>query len=85
MVKLKLCFLRQSIILQPKFTLVQSDLSYVSFDNLLAIVLEPKKVSKGKIIYYHFDKALDIFEKLVTLIFQLPFLKYLIFFYKVKL
>lgn len=47
-----------------KFKLVETDLSYESYDNLLAIVPEPKKVTKGKrVLYYEFDTPLDIFEK----------------------
>lgn len=61
--EVKIMFFRSIDHTATKFKLVESDLSYVSFNNLLAIVPEPKKVCKGKRIYYHFDKALDIFEK----------------------
>lgn len=45
-----------------KFKLVQTDISYEPFDNLLAIVPEPEKVCKGKRVHYQFD-TVDIFEK----------------------
>lgn len=45
-----------------KFRLVETDLSYEPFDNLLAIVLETKKVNQGKILYYQFVIPLEIFE-----------------------
>ena len=61
--EVKIMFFKSIDNTATKFKLVESDLSYIPFDNLLAIVPEPKKVCKGKRIYYHFDTALDIFEK----------------------
>lgn len=46
-----------------KFILVETDLSYEPFDNLIAIVPKPKKVNKGKRVYYQFNTPLEIFEK----------------------
>lgn len=46
-----------------KFRLVETDLSYEPFENLVSIVPEPKKINKGKRVYYQFDTPLEIFEK----------------------
>ncbi|CAK1583097.1 unnamed protein product [Parnassius mnemosyne] len=50
-------------ILQKKFRLIETDVSYEPFENLIAIVPDPKKVYKGKRVYYQFDSPLEIFEK----------------------
>lgn len=61
--EVKIMFFKSIDDTATKFKLVETDLSYEPFDNLLAIVPEPKKVSKGKTVYYQFDTPLDIFEK----------------------
>lgn len=62
--EVKIMFFKSMDHTATKFKLVESDLSYVPFDDLIAIVPEPKKVCKGtRISFYQFDTPLDIFEK----------------------
>ncbi|CAH0558569.1 unnamed protein product [Brassicogethes aeneus] len=62
--EVKIMFFKSMDHTATKFKLVESDLSYVPFDNLIAIVPEPKKLCKGsRISYYQFDTPLNIFEK----------------------
>lgn len=61
--EVKIMFFRSVDDTAKKFRLVETDLSYEPFENLLAIVPDPKKVYKGKRIYYQFDTPLEIFEK----------------------
>lgn len=61
--EVKIMFFRSVDDTAKTFRLVETDLSYEPFENLLAIVPDPKKVYKGKRIYYQFDTPLEIFEK----------------------
>ncbi|CAH2001312.1 unnamed protein product [Acanthoscelides obtectus] len=45
------------------FKLVENHISYEQYECLIRIVSEPKKIMKGKRVYYHFPTPLEIFEK----------------------
>lgn len=45
------------------FSLVDTDVSFVTVDQIIGITKEPSILMKGERMYYKFTKALDIFEK----------------------
>ncbi|CAG4942850.1 unnamed protein product [Parnassius apollo] len=52
--EVKIMFFRSMDDTAKKIRLIETDVSYEPFENLIAIVPDPKKVYKGKRVYYHF-------------------------------
>lgn len=44
------------------FSLVESDVSFITVNQIIGITPEPSILMKGERMYYKFSKALDIFE-----------------------
>lgn len=59
----KIMFYRNVDSMGMKFNIVDTDVSFEPYDNILEIVPNPHKVTKGKRVFYYFDNPLNIFEK----------------------
>lgn len=45
------------------FKIVESDLSYVSTDQIISILPEPEVILRGDRVYFKFKNAVDVYEK----------------------
>lgn len=48
---------------QTDFILIETDISYVRFEDIIGIAPDPLIFMRGERIYYKFPKAIDVFEK----------------------
>jgi hypothetical protein len=61
--ELKVAFFRLTGENGQLFRLMEEDISYVEFDDVISILPNPKLVMKGNRIYYRFPFPIDVFEK----------------------
>ncbi len=61
--ELKVAFFRLTGENIQLFRLMEEDISYVEFDDIISILPNPQLVMKDNIIYYRFPFSIDVFEK----------------------
>lgn len=61
--ELKVAFFRVTGENGQLFRLMEEDISYVEFDQIISILPNPQLVMKGNRVYYRFPFPIDVFEK----------------------